>query len=174
MQGEYLPGYFGRLAILNDYSNVTDLHMYLSRKTYQKIARKAPILMCLSKLLEIDAIHLWESFTVYTIKLKQFNTKNIRKKLETSHDSTRNKKDSTAFMPTFFCSKCIQDDFDKYGYTFWRKDHQTLESEFCNNHQGQSLLTAIENERLYYSPAWHLKYGKYDNNYSHYFQKHNK
>lgn len=169
MQDEYLPGYFGRIAKFNRYKDVTKLHMFLSRQTHQSIARVTPILMCLSKLLEIDPHDLWKNHTVYIIKLRQINPEIIRKKLEKSHDSIRNRKNSVRYMPTFFCSKCVEDDVKKVGYTYWRKNHQTLESKFCKTHSNQKLNIALGNDRLYYSPAWHLKENAYETTLEKYY-----
>lgn len=158
---EYLVGYFGRIAILNHFENITKLHMFLARKTHKNIARETPILMCLSRLLEIDPIYLWENHTAYEIKLKNKNTRNTRKLLRSSHYSTRNKTIGHKNMPAFFCKNCVEDDLEKNGYSFWRRDHQTIESDYCQIHHEEKLLAATENIRLYYSPAWHLSNGKY-------------
>ena len=151
-EDEYLTGYFGRIAKLNRFENVTKLHMFLSQKTHQNIARSTPILICLSKLLQIDPIDLWKNHTAYTFKLENDNPENIRDLLARSHYSTRNRN----FYSSLFCSQCLQDDLERYGYTYWRRVHQTSESKFCNKHSTIKLYKAFENDRLFYSPAWHL------------------
>ena len=164
MPDEYLSGYFGRVAILSKYESITDLHMFMARITHQRIARETPILMCLSKLLEIDPIELWENHTVYPIKLKDCNSESIREKLRTSHHSTRNINEKCGKVPTFFCIACVESDIKMLGYTYWKRRHQTLESEFCKTHPEHRLLAAIGNERLYFSPVWHIKNEAYNVN----------
>lgn len=161
MPEEYLSGFFGRIAIHNHFNNVTDLHSFLAIKTHNKHARSTPILMCLSELLGMDAIHLWKNHTVYTSKSLHFDKENILNKLNVSHNSAKNKKIKCKFMQSLLCAECVKNDIEKLGYTYWRTEHQRLESKYCNTHIDQELYTATTNHRLYFSPEWHLKKGAY-------------
>lgn len=157
LPNEYLLGFFGRIAILNHFESVTKLHMFLARQTHQNIARKTPILMCVSSLLEIDPIELWRNHTAYDFKMKNCNSESIREKLRTSHYSTRNFSHQNGTTSAFFCTDCVDDDFKKLGHSFWKRKHQTRESEYCKIHQNQKLYMAVGNERLYFSPGWHIE-----------------
>lgn len=76
-----------------------------------------------------------------------------------------------SFRHLCFCNKCVDDDLLRFGFSYWRRDHQLPGSFWCQHHQTK-LRSTQTNTSYFNSPAFlreeynlhHLPLENYDNN----------
>lgn len=155
MPDEFLAGYAGRVCKLNDFNDLEALRLQYYKKYLKKNPehQKQQLLTYLAKELQLTEEFLFKHHTVLKVWQKHSRVSN------NSFDAHKRwscilKADQSTHA---FCEKCISEDLNFHGFSYWKTQHQIHGFDVCYKHENEPLKYRQSNNSLRYSPFWNLR-----------------
>lgn len=145
-QGEFLPGYRGRLAAANDCRSVAELHSAIGRHSSNRGATSATRVRASAVGQRVDFVgsvadelaqredFLLRRHTLWGLSMA------LRDKAQRLAESSGGSSIELAPMPRlrnariWLCPSCVQSDLGRTHWTFWHRDHQVPGRYRCAAH----------------------------------------
>ena len=154
MPDEFHLGYFGRFALINGFTDQKEADTYLKNHfsgsildhPYNFLALK------LAKLLNVLPENFIKNHTLVPLLRSPGNSAKNNHHLDVI-SSLGNR----LIQPHVnFCEKCIHEDVDYWGFSFWRRFHQLPGVGTCSKHN-ENLCRVSQDNAIYAQPSLHLK-----------------
>lgn len=154
MPDEFHLGYFGRFATLSGFENEKVADAFLREGFSDGIMQSAYNLMPLklAKLLNISPDDFVKNHTLVTLlrAAKHTEKKNHHPDVITTLGNKLAKRHAS------FCEKCVHEDIDYWGVSYWRRSHQLTGVGICLKHN-ENLCRVGTRNAIYEQPASHLR-----------------
>ena len=158
MPDEFHLGYFGRFSILNGFANEKLADAYLRERISDGIMQKSYnfLPLKLSKLLNTAPDSFIKNHTLVSLLRSPEHT------AKNNHhpDIISALGNKTIQSRVSFCEKCIHEDIDYWGFSYWRKSHQLTGVGVCSKHN-ENLCMLSNDNAIYTQPSTHYKNKNY-------------
>ncbi len=156
MPDELLLGYFGRLSKQNGFNDYLLAKKFIN-KIYTDRAvgfKHYPLALQMSDLLNIEPDKLASKHTLTPI-LRSIDHKN---RSISDIKILQSQGCCLAKGNVYLCEKCVEEDMDYLGFSFWRVSHQIHGVDFCFKHHSP-LLVANDDQSSFNTPydVWRNK-----------------
>jgi len=153
MPDEFHLGYFGRFATLSGFENEKVADAFLREGFSDSIMQSAYnfLPLKLAKLLNIPPDDFIKNHTLVPLLRAAEHTK----KKNHHPDVISSLGNKLAKRHASFCEKCVHEDIDYWGVSYWRRSHQLTGVGICLKHHENLCMVSTRNA-IYEQPASHL------------------
>ena len=154
MPDEFHLGYFGRFAHINGFTDQKDAYTYLKNHFSGNILNQPYNLLALklAKLLNLQPENFIKHHTLVPLLRSSGNSEK-----NNHHVDAISAIGNKLFKPHVnFCEKCIHEDVNYWGFSFWRRFHQLPGVGVCSKHN-ENLCRVSKDNAMYTQPSLHLE-----------------
>lgn len=155
MPDEFHLGYFGRFATINGFADPKEANTYLMDHFSKGILYNSYNFLALksAKLLNVLPENFIKNHALVPLLRAPGNSSK-----KNHHLDVISSLGNRLIQPhVSFCEKCIHEDIDYWGFSFWRRSHQLPGVGTCSKHN-ENLCRISENNAIYTQPSIHLKH----------------
>lgn len=164
---EFLPGYLGRISLVNNRHSVQHIKNIL-QKRFSEVKHEikaTPLVVALAHALEIETDAIAQEHTLTPIlRSTQPETINFPAELgiKSNYEFGLLSRLSLIIPKKLacFCESCVVEDVEYHGFSFWRRSHQIPGIDWCSKHM-EPLQELQDPKAFFKQPSIFFKSGHY-------------